>query len=201
MRDQPRDAEQLPAKGGTMFLSCERAVEGVVPLIQENGEVDHAEREEHDGEQEPPGRPPVLREPVRADHGPCAGKRSAQAGPGRSLGGVGVGSARAMPVRPGDRQWQSSGAPRPCPDSYPRAATGDSVCCVSDPRRSLSKRQRSVRRMLQRLRRGREPSKGIRLKHLVTMIHSESPRDDLTGPSARSPGYPRRMRRPARRCR
>ena len=93
--DQPRDAEQLAAKGHEVLV-LERAVEGVVPLIQENREVDHAEREEHDGEQESPGRPPVLREPVRADHGPCARKRSAQVDSGRTLGGVGVGSARAM---------------------------------------------------------------------------------------------------------
>ena len=93
--DQPRDAQQLPAKGHEVLV-LERAVEGVVPLIQENREVDHAEREEHDGEQEPPGRPPVLREPVRADHGPGTGKRAAQADFGRTLGGVGAGSARVM---------------------------------------------------------------------------------------------------------
>jgi len=46
------------------------------------------EREEHDGEQEPPGRPAVLREPVRADHGPCVGKRSAQADSGRATEGL-----------------------------------------------------------------------------------------------------------------
>ena len=92
--DQPRDAEQLAAKGHEVLV-LEGAVEGVVPLIQENGEVDHAEREEHDGEQEPPGRPPVLREPVRADHGPGAGKRPAQADSGRTRR-VGEWSARCL---------------------------------------------------------------------------------------------------------
>ena len=67
-----QDAEQLPRRTAQVLV-LQGAVEGVVPLIQENPEVDHAEGEEHDGEQEPPRRPPVLREPVRADHGPCSG--------------------------------------------------------------------------------------------------------------------------------
>ena len=96
--DQPRDAEQLPAKGHEVLV-LEGAVEGVVPLIQENREVDHAEREEHDGEQEPPRRPSVLREPVRADHGPCVGKRSAQADFGRTAEGLGRGAPGPWPER------------------------------------------------------------------------------------------------------
>src|SRR6185295_11451736 len=42
----------------------------------------------------------------------------------------------------------------------------------------------------------REPSKGIRLKHSVTMIHSEGSRSDLTRLVWE---YPRRIRRPGRR--
>ena len=183
--DQPRDAQQLPAKGHEVLV-LERAVEGIVPLIQENREVDHAEREEHDGEQEPPGRPPVLREPVRADHGPCVGERSAQIDSGRPVGGRRRSGPRA----------RRSGAPRRGPDSYARAAPGDSVCCVSDPRLSRLKRERCVRGILPRLRRGGEPSKGIRLKHLVAMIHSVVSRGDFTGLVGE---YPRRKRRPGRR--
>src|SRR4030095_3517150 len=70
------------------------------------GEVDHAEGESHHGEQESPCRPPIIREPVRADHGPCAGQYSAQGGPGRSLGGTGRLATHELPhslETPGDK--------------------------------------------------------------------------------------------------
>jgi len=82
--DQPCNPEELAAKGGHVLV-LESAVEGVVPLIEEDREVDHGQREEHDTQEEPPGGPPVLRGPVRADHGPGAGKRSPQADPGRTF--------------------------------------------------------------------------------------------------------------------
>ena len=82
--DEPRDPDELREKG-RLVLFLQRVEKGVVPLIEEHIDVDHAEREEHDGDQEPPGRPPVLRRPVRADHGPRMGERSAQAGSGRSF--------------------------------------------------------------------------------------------------------------------
>src|SRR5262249_17267253 len=84
-RDQPRHPEELAAKGRHVLV-LQGTVEGVVPLIQKNGEIDHAEREEHDTDQEPPGGPTVPRGPVRADDGPSARKRSPQARPGRSFG-------------------------------------------------------------------------------------------------------------------
>jgi len=82
--DQPRDAEELLEKGRLVLL-LQGVEEGAVPLIEEHIDVDHAEGEKHDGEQESPGRPAVLRSPIRTDHGPGVGQRSAHAGSGRIL--------------------------------------------------------------------------------------------------------------------
>ena len=96
--DQPRDTEELREKG-RLVLFLQGAEEGVVPLIEEHVDVDHAEREKHDGEQESPGRPPVLRRPVRADDGPRLGKRPAHTGSGRIFGRGGRSDVRSVRTR------------------------------------------------------------------------------------------------------
>src|SRR6266545_1520092 len=85
---KPRDTDKLVPKHRTILV-LQGAEERVIPLVEENIDVHHRERECHDDEEQPPGRPAVLREPVRADHGPGVGKRSAQASYGRVFGAIG----------------------------------------------------------------------------------------------------------------
>src|SRR5206468_12223025 len=94
--DQPRDTDELPAKHCDVLV-LQGAEEVVVPLIEEDIDVDHSEREGHHHEQEPPARPAVVREPVRAHDGPGVLKGSSQARSGRifrTMGGTRPGSSR-----------------------------------------------------------------------------------------------------------
>ena len=94
---EPADPDELLAKHHRV-LCLEGAEEVIVPLIQEDAQIDHPEREGHDHEQQPPSRPAILRKPVRADHFPCVGKSLAEATYGRAFRAMGGGqrnSARA----------------------------------------------------------------------------------------------------------
>ncbi len=91
--EQPRDADELPEEGG-LVLVLQGGEEGVVPLIEEHADVDHPQREEHDGEQQGPTCPSVLREPVGPDHAPGVGQRPAQRRAEQILGRSGARGAQ-----------------------------------------------------------------------------------------------------------
>ena len=75
---KPGDAKQLVKKGCLVFV-LKSAEEGVIPLIKENTDVNHRESKRDDDEEQPPGHPAVLREPIRLNHVPCRGEQLSQA--------------------------------------------------------------------------------------------------------------------------
>ena len=67
-----------------VVLVLQRVVEGVVPLVEEDVDVDDPEIEHDDDEEQAQGRPAVLRPPVRTSNGPGIAKQAAQASHGGS---------------------------------------------------------------------------------------------------------------------
>jgi hypothetical protein len=68
-----------------IVLVLQRVIERVIPLVEKEIDIDGPEVESDDGEQKPPRRPGVLREPEWLSHCPSIAEDLAQARDGEGF--------------------------------------------------------------------------------------------------------------------